>query len=176
MLLALAAWAFPIHVATSQTKIQIGDQDYVSADIIIKDNAIQPIPTPEVSRIPPQRVRVPDGRNNPASQGYSQGYSGRVYTKEEVQHLIKDYSVRYGISSELPLRIAQCESGFNQSSRNRSSTASGVFQYMASTWNNTEAGRSGISVFDADANVHMAVSSIAAHGTAPWNSSRSCWQ
>jgi len=102
-------------------------------------------------------------------------YSGRNYSKEEVQQLIRDYSAQYGISADLPLRIANCESGFNQSSKNKSSTASGVFQFLASTWSHTDAGKQGLSVFDADANVRTAVSSIAANGTTPWNASRSCW-
>jgi muramidase (phage lysozyme) len=99
-----------------------------------------------------------------------------VYSKEEVIQLIKDYSAQYGIAAELPLRVANCESGYNQDSRNRNSTASGVFQYIASTWRNTEAGRLGISPFDADANVHMAIKSIASGGIGNWSASRLCWK
>lgn len=121
----------------------------------------------------------PDTRQN-KSVGISTipisiSYSGRHYSKEEVQDLINYYSNAYGIDASLPMRIAYCESGYNQFSKNKYSTASGVMQYLASTWANTPAGKLGISVFDADANVKMAVSSIALHGTAPWNASKSCW-
>jgi hypothetical protein len=100
---------------------------------------------------------------------------GRDYSSAEVEALIRDYALRYNVSPELPLRIAYCESGYNRNSKNRHSSASGVYQYLASTWRNTEAGRNGVSVFDADANVRTAVQYIATKGTSPWNASRSCW-
>lgn len=115
---------------------------------------------------------IPSGRNNTAPQ--TNGF--RHYSKEEVQDLIRSYSAQYGISADLPLRIANCESGYNQFSKNRNSTASGVFQYLASTWKATDQGKMGLSVFDAEANVKAAVSYIASRGHAnPWNASRSCW-
>ena len=52
------------------------------------------------------------------------------------------------------LRIAACESGYNPGAVNRSSNASGVFQFLPSTWAGTPyAGRS---VFDANANINAA--------------------
>jgi Transglycosylase SLT domain len=106
---------------------------------------------------------------------HADSYDGLVYSKEEVIQLIESYSSQYGIHADLPLRIAKCESGYNQFSKNRSSTASGVFQYLNSTWRNTQAGKEGVSVFDAEANIKMAISHIATHGTSPWNASRGCW-
>ena len=114
--------------------------------------------------------------NNGRNLAPSPVYAGKTYSQEEVQQLIKDYSKQYGISADLPLRVANCESGFNQSSKNSYSTASGVYQYIASTWRNTEAGKAGISPFDADANVRMAIKSIASGGISNWNASKSCWQ
>jgi len=96
-------------------------------------------------------------------------YSGRNYSKEEVQQLIRDYSAQYGINPETPLCIARNESGFNQFSKNKSSTASGVFQYLSGTWRSTDEGRIGLNVFDADANVKAAVKYMAIHkNTRPW--------
>lgn len=131
---------------------------------LVKDNAIQPVSIP--SRGNKSR------RYNPAS-----ATSGlRVYSNEEVIQLIKDYSAEYGIDSKLPLAIAKCESGYNALARNRDSTASGVFQYLSSTWAATDQGRTGLSVFDAEANIKAAVSYIASRGNAsPWNASKSCW-
>jgi hypothetical protein len=103
-------------------------------------------------------------------------YSGRNYTRDEVVELIKSYSAFYGISPDTSLRIAKCESGFNQAAKNPSSSASGVFQYLRGTWSNTEEGKAGISVFDADANVRAAVRHIATKGTSPWNASIHCWK
>lgn len=148
-------------------------QDYVSQDIVIKDNAIQPPATPVASSktmakplpVKPKVAPVAQPANTPTTGGYN----GRTYSKEEVQQLIRDYSARYGISSETPLCIARNESGFNQFSKNRHSTASGVFQYLTSTWRGTDEGRAGLSVFDADANVRAAVKYMAIHkSTQPW--------
>lgn len=110
-----------------------------------------------------------------ATPSAPQVYSGRDYSPSEVQQLIRDYSAQYGISADLPLRVANCESGFQQSSKNRNSTASGVYQYLQTTWSHTEAGRAGISAFDADANVHMAIKSIASGGISNWAASAACW-
>lgn len=73
------------------------------------------------------------------------------------------------------LRIAMCESGLRWDAKNPTSTASGVFQYLAGTWRNTSEGRKGTSAFDADANIRMAVGHVAVHGTGAWNASISCW-
>jgi hypothetical protein len=97
------------------------------------------------------------------------GYSGKSYTKEEVEQLIVHYSEVYGINPATPKCIAFRESGYNQFSKNRRSTASGVFQYLSSTWKHTDEGKAGMNVFDADANVKAAVKYMAVHrSTQPW--------
>ena len=155
---------------------QPNSEDYISSDLVIKDNAIQPTtPTLQPITIPSRQPSVshPSLESHTGKQG---AYSGRHYSKEGVIQLIKDYSARYGISSELPLAIAKCESGYNQFAKNRSSTASGVYQYLASTWAATDQGKAGFSVFDADANIKAAVSYIASRGHArPWAASQGCW-
>lgn len=97
------------------------------------------------------------------------GYTGKLYSKEDIQKLIVDYSAEYGINPETPLCIARLESGYNQFSKNRRSTASGAFQYLSSTWKSTDEGKAGKNVFDADANVKAAVKYMAIHkNTHPW--------
>ncbi len=78
-----------------------------------------------------------------------QSYSGRDYSKEEVENLIRKYSDLYGISSDTPRCIAFHESGYNQTSANKHSSAKGVFQYLDKTWKATDEGKAGLSVFDA---------------------------
>lgn len=97
------------------------------------------------------------------------GYTGQTYTKEEVEQLIVHYSAVYGIDPITPKCIAFKESGYNQFSKNRKSSASGVFQYLSSTWKGTDEGKAGMHVFDADANVKAAVKYMAIHqSTQPW--------
>ena len=144
-------------------------ENYISENLTIKENAIQPILPKPVGSDAPQSTRIRTDVRRVA-------YSGRHYSKEEVVQLIKDYSARYGISENLPLAIARCESGFNQFSKNKTSTASGVYQYLSATWASTDEGKAGLSVFDADANVRAAIKYIASRGhAAPWNASKHCW-
>jgi len=83
---------------------------------------------------------------------------------------------QYGINPAVPLGIARCESGFNQFSKNKSSTASGVYQWLTKSWKNQPASLNGtVSPFDADANVRAAVWLIAHGKTSPWNASKKCW-
>jgi hypothetical protein len=102
-------------------------------------------------------------------------YTGKVYSKEEVEQLIVQYSAEYGINHDTPRCIAFRESGYNQFSKNKRSTASGVFQYLTSTWKATDEGKAGLSVFDAEANVKAAVKYMAIHkNTKPWTVRTKC--
>lgn len=99
----------------------------------------------------------------------SDDYIGPAYSKEQVEALIVAYSEHYGIDPQTPKCIAFYESGYNQFSKNKRSTASGVFQYLHSTWKHTDEGKAGYSVFDAEANVKAAVKYMAVHKkTNPW--------
>jgi hypothetical protein len=102
-------------------------------------------------------------------------FEGKTYSVEEVKQLIINYSAEYGISAETPLCIARLESGYNQYSKNRRSSASGVFQYLTSTWKHTDEGKAGFHVFDANANVKAAVKYMAVHkSTKPWTVRANC--
>jgi hypothetical protein len=71
-------------------------------------------------------------------------------------------------------KIKFCESGGNYQAANRSSTASGAYQFLDSTW----AGYGGFSrALYAPAGVQdqKARDTFARSGTAPWAASRSCW-
>lgn len=60
----------------------------------------------------------------------------------------------FGSYASGALAVARCESGFNARAYNPSSGASGVFQFLASTWGTTS--YAGYSRFNAWANVHAA--------------------
>lgn len=68
----------------------------------------------------------------------------------------------YGHGDEL-WRKARCESGLNRFARNPASAASGLFQFLPSTWNTTP--YAGFSVFDPFAN-SLAAGWMHAHGRA----------
>ena len=166
LLLALLAWAYPIHAASAllsepklEEPIQLTYGPYVNERTFTS--------IIETAQRQEPNASAPLDLSKKANS--SIGYSGRNYSKEEVQQLIRDYSTRYGINSDTPLCIAKHESGFNQFSKNRHSTASGVFQYLSGTWKSTDEGKTGLSVFQADANIQAAVKYMAVHkNTRPW--------
>ena len=115
------------------------------------------------------------GAQSNAQLKTSSNYDGKEYSKEEVQQLIVSYSEKYGINPETPLCIARLESGYNQFSKNKRSSASGVFQYLTSTWKSTDEGKAGHNVFDAEANVKAGVKYMAIHkSTKPWTVRGKC--
>lgn len=83
----------------------------------------------------------------------------------------------YGAPSGLMHAIADCESGHNPNARNSSSTASGLFQWIASSWRTASAaiGHAGASVFNGFLNAAAAAHRIVTSGTGDWNASRGCW-
>jgi hypothetical protein len=177
-LFLLASVLFGLWLAKPTTAIapQSNSQDYESGPLVIINDAIYPpsnsIPTEPIKSHP---RTLPD---NPSQRQTNSGrdYEGKTYSKEEVIQLIKDYSALYSINETLALSIARCESGFNQFAKNKTSTASGVYQYLSSTWKATDQAKIGLSVFDAEANIKAAVSYIASRDHAqPWNASKHCW-
>ena len=130
---------------------------------------------PAVDRERVERSAV-SGRTEAAAPGERRARTVRAYTKQEVQALIRAHARAHGIDPQLPLAIAACESGFRWNAANGRSSARGVFQYLSGTWRSTEEGRNGASVLDAEANIRMAVSTIARSGTTPWAASRRCWR
>ncbi len=186
-LLPLVFMVYPEFAAAS-----VEAQDDRSKALVFEVNSKQKtesraLKTPEAEENPtlsnpcyPGPIGSCNPDTSPAQQPYVQaqlaaatkampGYSGMIYSKEEVEQLIIQYSNEYGIDSATPLCIARKESGFNQFSKNRRSTASGVFQYLTSTWRHTDEGKAGLDVYDADANVKAAVKYMAVHkSTQPW--------
>ena len=63
--------------------------------------------------------------------------------------------------------MAKCESGYNPNAVNRSSGASGLFQFMPSTWAHLP--WAGQSVFDPVANAQAAAYYYQHSGAGPWS-------
>jgi soluble lytic murein transglycosylase-like protein len=82
-------------------------------------------------------------------------------------------AIEYGISQGLPrqwaYRVARCESGYWPGAYNRSSGASGLYQFIPSTWRNTPQGRAGLSPFDPYANAEAAAWLFRVGGPGHWS-------
>jgi hypothetical protein len=102
------------------------------------------------------------GCESRASLGLTQG----------VPELIDQAAAEYGIPGAAPAlrRIAWCESRWFPGAYNRSSGASGVFQFVAATWlyASRMAGFAGASPFEAVANVYSGVWLYRAEGPRHW--------
>jgi soluble lytic murein transglycosylase-like protein len=82
-------------------------------------------------------------------------------------------AIEYGISLGLPrawaYRVAFCESRHNPGAYNRSSGASGLYQFLPSTWRATPQGRAGMSPFDPYANAAAAAWLYRTGGAGHWS-------
>jgi soluble lytic murein transglycosylase-like protein len=132
----------------------------------------RPAPTPQ-----PAKKAINKKQDNPVAKKIpdARHYPAKNYGTGEVQDLIRKYAQEYGISANTPLCIAKLESGFNPNAKNKSSSASGVFQWISSSWNSQPEGKQGLSVFDADANIRAAVRYMAEKkSTKPWVVNSKC--
>lgn len=68
---------------------------------------------------------------------------------EDVKAEIIKQSVLYKIDPKISLRIAKCESNFNELAKNKHSSAKGVFQFIDRTWKGYCSG----DVYDYKANI-----------------------
>lgn len=88
-------------------------------------------------------------------------------------------AARSGEALAVLRRIAKCESDGNPRARNRRSSASGLYQFLTSTWRvwRGDEGAGYPTAADAPEGVQTAAALrlYRAEGTRPWASSRGCW-
>jgi hypothetical protein len=86
------------------------------------------------------------------------------------QSIEEEIRAVFGKDASLMIKVARCESGLKPGAKNKESTATGVFQIMASVhgvrrdWLTNE-----------HINIQIAKALFDASGTNPWNASKSCW-
>jgi len=74
----------------------------------------------------------------------------------------------FGNNEKFMLDLASCESTFNNLADNPKSTAKGVYQFVANTWESTESNEKHISEFDYIANIREANIKIANREYSHW--------
>ena len=95
----------------------------------------------------------------------------------DINSLIYTTAVKYHIKPELLRKIAKCESNFNPVAQNPRSTASGIFQFINSTFIN-QANAYGLPVGnknDPNVQIELAAEMIADGKIGHWKASRDCW-
>lgn len=80
---------------------------------------------------------------------------------EVVKAEIAKQAKAFGNDVQFMLSLAKCESTFNNLSDNPTSTAKGIYQFVALTWEVTESNKNKISEFDYIANIREANIKIA---------------
>ena len=89
----------------------------------------------------------------------------------DIEAIIRNAAAAQGADAEQLLRVAYCESRFNPGAYNASSGASGLFQFLPSTWaaNSVRAGFGGASVWDPVASANVAAYMFAMGQSGQWS-------
>lgn len=98
-------------------------------------------------------------------------------TKAQIEEMVMSTARQNNISPELFLRIAKCESGLKPDATNPKSTASGLFQFLNSTFFNY-AQAYGLPIDDKndpEIQAELAARMIADGKISAWNESKNCW-
>ena len=96
-------------------------------------------------------------------------FAGNIeYWRPQVQAA----AAQYGVDPNLMLGIMSCESHGNATDVN-SIGASGLFQFLPSTWASN--GGDPSDILNGSAQIQMAAKVLAKQGTSPWYSSKTCW-
>lgn len=117
------------------------------------------------------------------SEGYSDVFVGpnqalvAAEPKNDIQSIIISKAHDLHIDPDLLLRIAKCESGFHPEAKNKVSTASGIFQFLDSTFF-SQAQAAGLPTDnknDPEIQAELAATMISKGGLHHWDASKSCW-
>ena len=127
----------------------------------------------------PARADIVLWRGSPVTQNAPEPPSVTVGSPRTVASAISLSAALYGADAPTMARIAFCESTNRPDAVNPVSGASGLFQFIPTTWTANVA-RMGAPYTLADRTNPVASSVVAAWmishgGTGPWDASRSCW-
>lgn len=91
-----------------------------------------------------------------------------AHKKKAIRQMIRSLSLRYGVDTAKAIRVAECESGLNPKAYNR--PYAGVYQHSTRFWKKRAAsyGHAGESVFDAYANIDVALQMARRSGWGAW--------
>ncbi len=153
-----AEWAAVAAASESQLNLQTQAEFSAKLDTAI----VEMIPPPPPPAPAPAAPPVAAARVAPPGPAAAPGYSGSV------PDLIRSVFASGGQAAiDWALRVAKCESGFNPNAYNAGSGASGVFQFLPSTWRGSPYASS--SPFDAEANVRAALWLYQRSGPTQWS-------
>lgn len=95
-----------------------------------------------------------------------------------IAEYIEARAMKYGYSPKRAVAIAKCESGLLPTAKSKTSSASGIFQFIKGTWEGTmvEMGEPvNSNRFDPHFNIEAGVYLLGKGGESHWSESKSCW-
>lgn len=104
-------------------------------------------------------IEIP-GVSVPKAKAGGYAYNDHV-PAEVVRQEIIEQARQFGNDVEFMLNLADCESDFDNLAKNPGSTAKGVYQFIASTWDVTESGFKKVSPYSYKQNIREANIKIA---------------
>ncbi len=161
ILIALVTFHQPQASADRHSAEPSGVPKRVVADVEAVQDPVAATPLPEPPPPPTAPVAAPV---QPTSYG------------GDIRGIIIAAANAHGISADMMLRIAQCESGMNPNARNTNYYAPGygnpvgLFQHVEGYWpaRASKYGYPGASVFDPVANANVTAAMMRAEGTSAW--------
>lgn len=105
------------------------------------------------------------------------GKTSPLADQQDLENLIYTIAIKHDVNPKLLTKIAKCESGLRIEAKNSKSSASGIMQFLDSTFIN-EAHAYGLPTDDknnAQVQLEIAARMIAGGKIRAWNSSRHCW-
>lgn len=121
----------------------------------------------EAVREKPKPATPPRPKRTPSS------WSGTI---EQWRPLVSTYFSPADVA--WAMQVIACESGGDPNAKNPRSSASGLFQHLATYWEgrSAKAGWAGASIWDPEANIAVAAWLVyEGGGKGHWNASRHCW-
>jgi hypothetical protein len=107
-------------------------------------------------------------RLNRRHRAEARRYRRTLKTSPTIDRAIRLAAFTHGVPVSTMRRIAFCESRFNPHAKNSSSTASGLFQFLDTTWAGNRYGKAGFSVWSPFANAMGAAYHMSRYGTGAW--------
>ena len=113
---------------------------------------------------PPEPVRLPISRR-----------PSTPIPSDLLRRLVETYMLPADV--DLMLRVAWCESGYNINAKNRSSTASGLYQHLKGWWSGAWGVTGPFDPFNPEQSVKAAAALLyeTSSGISNWNASKHCW-
>lgn len=97
--------------------------------------------------------------------------ASELKTKAQIEDFIIYTAMKQDVPVDLALGIAKCESGLNPLAKAKTSSASGIFQFIRSTWNHTIKKlmwEDGQDVFDPKLNIIAGIFLLKTEGSTHW--------